>query len=181
MPLTVAEREHWRDRISRRIDKKIAAITARAPGLFDRVARDARMRATQSLGIAEFISEQDQLELQKKVLDARDEVLSRQLLARLRGTPPDTIDSYAVCRSENEINTAIKTRQAIHEDELFREHDLGRQIVQLRLEKENLLDTVFLATSPIQLRSLWEKVSDLLGDELSQLQREALKIQPPSE
>ena len=62
MPLTVAEREHWRDRISRRIDKKIAAITARDPGLFDRVARDARVRATQSLEIAEFISEQEQLE-----------------------------------------------------------------------------------------------------------------------
>ena len=181
MPLTVAEREHWRDRISRRIDKKIAAITARDPGLFDRVARDARVRATQSLGIAEFISEQEQLEQQKKVLDARDEVLSRELLARLRGTPPDTIDSYAICRSETEINTAIKTRQTVHEDELLREHDLGRQIVQLRLEKENLLDTVFLATSPIQLRSLWEKVSDLLGDELSLLQREAMKIQPPSE
>ena len=91
MPLTVAEREHWRDRISRRIDKKIAAVTARDPGLFDRVARDARIRATQSLGIAEFISEQDQLELQKKVLDARDEVLSREVLARLRGTPPNSM------------------------------------------------------------------------------------------
>ena len=38
-----------------------------------------------------------------------------------------------------------------------------------------------LATLPIQLRSLWEKVSDLLGDDLSPLQREAMKIEPPSE
>ena len=70
------------------------------------------------------------------------------------------------------------SRQAVHEETLLREHDLGRQITQLRLEKENLLDTVFLATSPTQIRSLWGQVSDLLGDELSQLQRAAMQIEP---
>ena len=181
MPLTVSEKEHWRDRISKRIDKKIAAITARDPGLFDRIAGNARARSIQSLGIAELIAEQDQLEEQTKTLEAREAVVSRSVLARLRSVPPDTIDSYAVCRSETEINNAIKARQSIHEEELLREHELGRQIVQLRLEKENLLDTVFLATSPIQVRDLWQKVSDLLGDELSQLQRAAMQIQPPTE
>ena len=179
--LTVSEKEHWRDRIGKRIDKKIAGITARDPGLFDRLASEARTRATQSLGIAELVAEQEELEQQQKILEAREESVSRAVLARLRGVPLDTIDSYAVCRCETEINNAIQTRQAIHDEELLREHELGRQIVQLRLERENLLDTVFLATSPIQIRSLWEQVSALLGDELSQLQRAALEIQPPSE
>ena len=181
MPLTTTEKQHWRDRIGKRIDKKIATITALDPGLFARIESEARTRAIQSLGIAELMAEQEQLERQQKSLESREEVVSRAVLARLRGTPPDTIDSYAVSRSEVEVNNAIKARQAVHDDELLHEHELGLQIVQLRLERENLLDTVFLATSPIQIRSLWEKVSDLLGDELSQLQREAMKITPPSE
>ena len=114
-------------------------------------------------------------------LKSREEQLTRDMLSRLRGVKPDKIDSYSVCRSDHEINAAIKARQTVHEETLLREHDLGRQITLLRLEKENLLDTVFLATSPTPVRVLWEKVSDLLGDELSQLQRAAMQIQPPSD
>ncbi len=181
MPLTTIEKQHWRDRIGKRIDKKIAAITAIEPGLFARIESEARTRAIQSLGIAELMAEQEHIEQQQKTLENREEVVSRAVLARLRGTPADTIDSYAVSRSEVEVNIAIKARQTVHDDELLREHELGRQIVQLRLERENLLDTVFLATSPMQVRTLWEKVSDLLGDELSQLQRAAIQIAPPNE
>lgn len=181
MPLTTTEKQHWRDRIGKRIDKKIAAITALEPGLYARIESEARARAIESLGIAELMAEQEHVEQQQKALESREEQLSRQVLSLLRGVPPQTIDTYAVTRSDIEVNNAIKARQMVHEESLLREHDLGRQIVQLRLERENLLDTVFLATSPIQIRSLWEKVSDLLGDELSQLQREAMKIAPPSE
>lgn len=181
MPLTTTEKQHWRDRIGKRIDKKIAAITALEPGLFARIESEARARAIQSLGIAELMAEQEQVEQQQKALELREEQLGRQVLSHLRGVPPQSIDTYAVTRSDIEVNSAIKARQVVHEETLLREHDLGRQITQLRLERENLLDTVFLATSPVQVRDLWQKVSDLLGDELSQLQRAAMQIAPPSE
>ena len=181
MPLTTTEKQHWRDRIGKRIDKKIAAITALEPGLFARIESEARARAIQSLGIAELMAEQEHVEQQQKALESREEQLSRQVLSLLRGVPPQTIDTYAVTRSDIEVNNAIKARQTVHEESLLREHDLGRQITQLRLERENLLDTVFLATSPVQVRDLWQKVSDLLGDELSQLQRSAMQIAPPNE
>ena len=181
MPLTTTEKQHWRDRIGKRIDKKIAAITAVEPGLFARIESEARTRAIQSLGIAELMAEQERVEQQQKALESREEQLSRQVLSHLRGVPPQTIDTYAVTRSDIEVNNAIKARQVVHEETLLREHEIGRQVTQLRLERENLLDTVFLATSPVQVRDLWQKVSDLLGDELSQLQREAMKIAPPNE
>ena len=181
MPLTNTEKQHWRDRIAKRIDKKIAGITALEPGLFSRIESQARTRAIESLGLVELLAEQEQVEQDMQKLKSRDEQLTRDVLSRLRGVEPATIDSYSVCRSDNEINSAIKARQTVHEETLLREHDLGRQISQLRLEKENLLDTVFLATSPTQIRSLWGQVSDLLGDELSQLQRAAMQIQPTAE
>ena len=181
MPLTTTEKQHWRDRIAKRIEKKIAGITALDPGLFSRIESQARTRAIESLGLAEFMTGQARVEKEMQQLKSREEQLTRDVLSRLRGIEPDKIDSYSVCRSDNEINNAIKARQTVHEETLLREHDLGRQITQLRLEKENLLDTVFLATSPTQVRTLWEKVSDLLGDELSQLQQAAMQIQPPSD
>jgi hypothetical protein len=40
---------------------------------------------------------------------------------------------------------------------------------------------VWLATSPAQIRTLWSKVGALLGDESTQLEREALAIEAPKE
>ena len=43
--LTVTEKEHWRDRVARRIDKRIERIAAAEPNLMDRVKRDALPQA----------------------------------------------------------------------------------------------------------------------------------------
>ena len=155
MPLTTTEKQHWRDRIAKRIDKKIVGITALDPGLFSRIESQARTRAIESLGLAELMTEQARVEQEMQALKSREEQHTRDVLSRLRGVEPDKTDSYSDCRSDHEINTAIKARQTVDEETLLREHNLGRQITQLRLEKENLLDAVFLATSPTQVRVLW--------------------------
>ena len=51
--VTVTEKEHWKNRIALRIDKRIEAIYAAEPNLDDRVQREARDRALASLGLAE--------------------------------------------------------------------------------------------------------------------------------
>ena len=56
--------------------------------------------------------------------------------------------------------------------------DVGRRIVDLRREKDNLLDVVWLASSSIQIKELWGKVAELLGDEATRLEREVLVIAP---
>jgi hypothetical protein len=38
-----------------------------------------------------------------------------------------------------------------------------------------------LATSSTQIRTLWTKVAELLGDESTLLEREALAIEPPKD
>jgi len=40
---------------------------------------------------------------------------------------------------------------------------------------------VWLVSSPKQIKALWSKVADLLGDEQTQLQRDALAIDPVEE
>ena len=174
--LSVAEKSHWKDRISKRIDKKIEAILAGEPSLMDRVQEQARQRAVQSLGLAELQAELDALTRQQVELERQEHHLRRAMLAVVRRCPVDQVDEH-YCRSQpHDVSQAIQRRQTVHEDELLAEDDVGRTILRLRHERDNLLDVVWLATSPAEVKQLWQKVTELLGDEPTALQREALAI-----
>ncbi|QDU74649.1 hypothetical protein Pan97_16610 [Bremerella volcania] len=179
--LTVTEKEHWKDRIGKRIDKKIEVVSAEDPNLLDRVHREARERALASLGLSKMQQELDEVEQQKSALEKRERQIERAMLAHVRGVPVEDIDDYHSYRYDHEVDSAVNRRQAVHEDELLAESENGQRILQLREEKDNLLDTVWLATSPKQIKELWSKVADLLGDDQTQLQRDALAIVPAEE
>jgi len=179
--LTVTEKEHWKNRIARRIDKRIEAITAVDPNFFDRIQRDARQRALESLGLAEQQAELDESEHQKEALEKREMRLHKAMLAKVRGVEPDDVEGSYSYRYDNEVENAVKRRKAIHEEELLAESELGQQVLKLRQEKEDLLDTVWLAASTKQIKELWGKVAELLDDEQTQLQRDALAIAPVEE
>ena len=103
------------------------------------------------------------------------------MLARVRGVDTDDVEERYYGSLDPEVNTAITKRQAVHEDELLAGHELGRQVLRIRVEKDRLLDGIWLATSPIQVRQLWTRVGELIGDEPTRLEREALAIPPAGE
>ena len=175
--LTVTEKEHWKDRISRRIGKRIEALEAADPNLMDRIHREARQRALQSLGLAAWQAELDNIDRQKEQLEKRSQHVVKAMLAQVRGVPIDDLDDACYgYRRDEEVKSAVAKRQKVHEDELLGECDTGRRILRLRHEQEDLLDTVWLASSPSQLKTLWTKVNELLGTEPTQLERDALAI-----
>jgi hypothetical protein len=178
MALTVAEKNHWRDRIQARIDRKIEAITAADPGLMERTRHEARARALESLGLAGFQEELDRIGGQRAELDRRDAQVRREMLARVRGVSADDLDGYSRVHDHPEIRAAIDRRRAMHEEELLAGHEPGRRVLRLRAEREDLLDSIWLATSPAQIRSFWQEVAELLGDEPTDLERAALAIPP---
>jgi hypothetical protein len=80
----------------------------------------------------------------------------------VRRVPIEAVgDSYSC--SPVEVPSAVQRRQPVHQEELLAEDPLGQQFLHLRQEKENLLDTIWLATSPQHIKERWKKV--LLGDE----------------
>ena len=81
-------------------------------------------------------------------------------------------------RAEQEVEAAVSRRQKVFEEKLLGAHEIGSQIVTLCQEKENLLDTIWLATSPSQLKTLWTKVAELIQDGMTPLQQEAIAIPP---
>ncbi|APW63213.1 hypothetical protein [Paludisphaera borealis] len=180
--LTMTEKEFWKTRIAVRIGKRIEAIHARHPALFDRLKREARARALESLGLAEAYAEQEAIQAEEESLDRRRKSAKRAMLATLRGVPiEDVADGVHLGyggEPPHEAAEAVRKRQALHEAEALAADPIGREVARWEVERENLLDTVWLATSPIQIKQLWTKVGSLLGDEPTGLEREALAIEP---
>ena len=179
--LSVAEKNHWRDRIAARIDKAVERVKARHPALFDRVRREAHAEALRSLGLAGPYAELEAVLVEEAALARRKKQAQRSMLAVLRGVPPDEVPDNFSIRYGAELPLpaeAIARRQAAHQDQLLADDPVGREVARLGAEKEGLLDTIWLATSPGQIRTLWSKVTELLGDEPTRLERQALAIEP---
>jgi hypothetical protein len=174
--LTVTEKEHWKERIGRKIDQKVEALAAADPGLFDRVAGAARERALKSLGLAEMQAELDEVAAQKGELEGRAARAYRAMLAAVRRVPLEEAADAYTHGPHPEVTRALAKRQEAHEEDLLAEDPIGHEVLRLRREKERLLDVVWLAISPQQVKDLWAKVSELLGDEPTPLERAALAI-----
>ena len=176
--LTVTEKEHWKDRIAKRIDRQIERITAEQPTIMETVRREAKQRALVALGLHDLQQELDQVEAGKQALQNREKRLQLTMLAKVRGLPVEEVSEDCWYRAEQEVSAALERRKALLEEELLAEHEIGRRILALRQEREGLLDSVWLATSSRCIKDLWSKVIELLGDEQTRLQREALAIEP---
>ena len=185
--LTITEKAFWKERIAARIGKRIAAIHAQHPALFQRLKREAHDQALQSLGLAGFYAELAAVRAEEWTLERRKKAAQRAMLAALRGMPIDEVrDNYPVHYGSElplpqEAADAIRTRQDAHQKRLEADDPIGREIGRWELERENLLDTIWLATSPAQIKQLWTIVGNLLSDEPTELEREALAFEPIDE
>ena len=185
--LTATEKNHWRDRISGRIARAVERIKSRHPALFDRIAREAHAQALASLGLAEAHVELEAIKAEEVTLARRKKQAQRSTIATLRSVPIDEVtDNFNIRYGSelglpNEVAEAITRRQSAHQEQLLADDPIGREIAKLEAEKDSLLDTVWLACSPSQIKQLWTRVGELLGDEPTVLEREALAIEPAKE
>ena len=67
------------------------------------------------------------------------------------------------------------------EKEILQESEVGLEILKLEREREELTDTIWLATSPVQIRSLWKDFTTMVTEEPTQLQKQALTYEPVNE
>jgi hypothetical protein len=182
--LTVTEKAFWKERIAARIDRAIERIKAQHPSLFDRVQREARARTLASLGLGEAYAELEAIDIEETRLARRKKQAQRRMVAAVRGVPveevPDTVNLRygSALALPMEAADAIAKRQAVHHEQLLADDPVGGEIARLEREKEGLLDTVWLSTSPGAIRTLWSQVATLLGDEPTPLERAALAIPP---
>src|SRR3989304_1770533 len=117
--LTVTEKEHGKERISSRIDKKIDAIVAQDPAYMERIRREARERACVSLGIADLQAERCAVAKQKEAAEKREGQIEREMMARIQGVPPEAIEEPRYYSGfEAEIEEAVQKSPEGHKEEL---------------------------------------------------------------
>ena len=181
MSLTLGEKSHWRDRIAKRIDQRIETLVAKQdPTLLQRVAEQARGKAYESLGIAAQQQEFEGIQKQKEEIERRERRLRAEQRAVINGTSVDSeLDRGGYYGSrDHEVEGAVNARAKAMEADILAESDLGKQVLSLRDERDNLLDTVWLATSCSQIKELWEQVNVLLEVKPTALEEKALKTAP---
>ena len=178
--LTVKEKEHWKQRINRKVDQAMDALLAtNDAGYKERISTEAHKLALRSLGIEELEGQAAELERQEENSRLQRQQLLRAMIAQITGCRIE--DASASYSTQLEIKQAIEKRKLLHEEQLMEKDELGRRILAYRREKEELLDTVWLATSGKQIRQLWTAVAELLQQPPTRLQSEALAIEPESD
>ena len=175
MSLTVREKDHWRSRIERRIDRKIKEIEASEPShVWEEMERCADQMAREDLGIAKFSDEEIRLNEEMKRNERNLRRVWAQMLATIRGVDLTLVDLPS--GHPYEVGCLVRKRKEVFKEQLRKAHPKGEQILKLEQEKDELLDTVWLATSASQIKELWSQIAVGLESELTPFQQKALAI-----
>ena len=177
MSITVAEKTHWKERIAQKIERAIKELVAtHDPAFLETASQRARDAAIRTLGGAALAAELETLNRDRDRLKNAVTAIERELEALVEGKPRKAYVHYA----DSNWSRAVAHQQEVELQRILSQAPLGQRILKLRSEQESLLDTVWLSTSTVQIRELWKNVTDLLSDELSELQKKVL-AQPNSE
>ncbi len=174
MPLTVKEKEHWKERIEKKIDKAIEkAYRDEGNGLQETIRQEAKARVTKLYGLGDYMKQHASRkakieELQSQQFKASDEA----------SKPLESKSRYCWSDRHSLIEGVIDRAAKDVEKEILQESEFGRKILRLEREREELTDTIWLATSPVQIRSLWKDFSTMLSEEPTELQKQALTYEP---
>ncbi len=187
MGITVTEKQHWKDRIANRIKRRVEEIIAKNdPGFRKRIDELARDKSLAQLGLSELMMTLDQIRNQRKLYKRQHDAQMKQLESNEHAVYlgignricPDEVGEGFTYSLKIDVDMKLQELKRDCVDELMKIDPLGQQISALESEQENLLDTVWLATSPIQIKELWGKMSEMLGQTPSKLQQDALALQP---
>lgn len=179
MGITVTEKEHWKQRIEKKIQKRIDTLVAtQQPNYLDSVEREAREEAIRSLGIEKYREKLAHIQSRiEKLEKERDEVKAMEVVA-VTGCSQQEATAHPGHRYYCPVEKVITQAKGIAIRTIMASDSLGQTILALRDEQEELLDTVWLSTSSKQIRELWVNVTELINDQPTVLQQAALDTEP---
>lgn len=177
MSLTVKEKEHWKERIGKRIDSAVEKLKmSDSSGVLNDVEEEALMEAQRSLGLADLIERMGELNDRTKQLNERLDAVDAEM-RRTLGVSGSRLFQHGD-GLPHWIQARINDRAKVHRTPLLQASEIGRNLLKLEREKENLLDTVWLSTSTKQIKQLWSDVAEMLNIEQTELQKQAIAMEP---
>ena len=171
MSFTADEKVHWKRRISTRIERAIEEIYRReGANVRKLIQQEATEQVLDKLQIRKDYDRRQQLDTQIANLNAQRKEVDDKITQHL--TDLGYTFGYS---ADYQHSGALIARQArLAETDVLLTREFGQSIVRLKKEQEQLLDTVWLVTSPIQMKQLWQKLLKLLGDQPTALQEHAM-------
>ena len=166
-----ADRALWETCLTSRIQRRIDDLTREHADLFDEVRHRAREQAVAELGLTELEAAERQLRDERFTLERRQRELERAQLAALRNCAAEEVPDADLALTRSSVALAINARIELCEPPFLAESSAGRQLLELEEERERLLETVLLANSAEQLQTLWQRLSERLGEPATPLQR----------
>ena len=180
MSLTIKEKEHWKERIRKRIDVAVERLKlADVTGELQRLEEVAMKEAKASLGLDYLLERLHELTDRRKQLGERLDSVLGEIRERLG--QPKSIGGYLGDGLPYWMEQLISKRAMIHRKPLLEKSEFGRRLLKLEREKEELLDAVWLSTCPKQIKQLWAEVAELLDIEQNDLQKKANEIEAMSD
>lgn len=189
MGISIKEKEHWKERIERKIQQRIDRLIAdKSPDFLRKVALDAKNEARRKLGLLENYDSRRKLECAVAELDSTYRSQRAPFERDIKKLQDEEAASIlkisvnAVSWNDRELADLELCRLAKpYENQIMSRDETGRNILNLQKEQEQMLDTVWLATSPKQIRDLWASTTELLQSESTELQAAALLTEPLEE
>lgn len=169
-----ADRAMWETCLAARIARRINDLTRQHADLFDQVRHRAREQAVAELGLTDLEAAERQLRDERFALERRQRQLERAQLAALRTCAPEEVPDADLSMASSSIALAINARIELCELPLLAESAAGRELLELEEEQARVLETVLLANSAEQLKTLWQRLSERLGEPATPLQRDVL-------
>lgn len=180
MAISISEKQHWKERIEKKIKLRIHSLKSQDPALFKEAEVVARTTAIDSLGISDDLDQIEQLKSQIETLENQKRDKGVSIIERLSGEPAMK-GYYSEYEFRNSLDNLLKTHIQKKLKDFLQASPLGREVAKLESEKENLMDTIWLATSSRQMSDMWTKVLKLLAEESTAFQQEILKSAKPGE
>lgn len=178
--LTVTEKNHWKERITKKLDRAIDRLWAEEAGLKSRLTEKARKLVREKYPdlpfaeLEEVENRQSQLLKETESLEARKIAMSRTILQKLSRSSA----TYSDYHIRDSFKKLMEKMESVELQEVMETDPIGRQIKELENEKEELLDTVWLATSSAQVKQLWSRFLTVLDEKPTQMQKEAIEMEP---
>ena len=185
--LTMKEKEQWNERMSNKITKAVEQLVEmHEPDYFDRIDKEADRIVCESFGLtdqraelARQAAECERLTEELRRAESERKTTVFHMLKTLAKTQEDRAEFRRVA-GEYELEARIEFEKAKRRPKLMADDGLGRRILELQSEQEQMIDTILLATTSKQLRELWVTVSQRLEQPLTAFQSKLVEVTPPT-
>jgi hypothetical protein len=126
------------------------------------------------LGLEAYMTRHNDLKSQISKLEKQQKDLAEEAVK-----PFESERHRGYCSgSHSVIQNVVEAEKRLVEKEILHESEVGRKILGLEREREELTDTIWLATSPVQIRSLWKDFTAMVTEEPTELQKQAMTYAP---